>query len=132
VSAFLRVAVGAEWYALEVSGVREIAELGDIFAVPGAGPHVMGVCNLRGEVLPVVRLDRLLDAAAVTPRRLVLVEDAGRRAALAVSVADAVEELSEHAAADGGPGTGAVLHDGRLLGVLDPGALLDEVERSIA
>jgi chemotaxis signal transduction protein len=138
VSTYLRIGLGPEHYALEVGHVREVSEARDIVAVPGAGPHVLGVCNLRGEILPVVRLDGLLRVDAPPVRRIAVVEEAGRRAGLAISHAAEVEELErpgeEDAAAGlaGGLLRASVLHEGRLIGVLDVAALLDAVEGGAA
>jgi len=45
-----------EWYALPVSGVREVARVPPLTEVPRAPAHLLGVMNLRGEVLPVYDL----------------------------------------------------------------------------
>ena len=51
----VRVRVAGEHYALPVEDVLEVAELRAITPVPGAPPAVLGVRNLRGQVLPVRR-----------------------------------------------------------------------------
>ena len=123
----VRVRIGDEEYALPVRHVPEIAELGEITPVPGAPAAVLGIRNLRGEVLPVFDLASVLAAAGeVAPRRIVVADVDGRRCALAV---DAVTEVSELDAAEEGVDSplleGAVLVDGRLIGLLDVPALLD-------
>lgn len=50
--------LGTERYALETRLVREIARLDDFTPVPGAPDFVLGVVNLRGEVLAVMDLRR--------------------------------------------------------------------------
>ncbi len=62
--------VGAEPFAFDVRRVREVVVLDELTAVPAAPPQVVGVANLRGDVLPIVDPARLL---GVAPRR------AGRR-----------------------------------------------------
>jgi len=54
---------------MPVENVLEVADLGGVRAVPGARPEVLGVRNLRGQILPVVDLARLLGIgrAAVQP-----------------------------------------------------------------
>lgn len=123
----VRVQIGDEDYALPVRHVPEVADLGDITPVPGAPPAVLGIRNLRGEVVPVFDLASALGAAG-TPdlRRIVLVEAAGRRCALAVDAVTAVTELPEaQEIADSSLLEGAFLDDGRLVGVVDVPALLD-------
>jgi len=123
----LRVVIGAEHYALDVTLVREVAELGDVVPVPGASTHVAGVQSLRGELLPIIHPQALLGVTAGTPRRVVVVDHAGRRAGLAVDRADDVSELAPADEAAGPLTHGAVLYEGRLVGVLDVPALLDAV-----
>ena len=70
-------ALDREEYGIPVAQVREVIRVGDITRVPQAPPHVRGVTNLRGRILPVVELrSRLGLAPAVpTPRsRIVVVE----------------------------------------------------------
>jgi purine-binding chemotaxis protein CheW len=57
----LSFGLGSERYAIEAACVREVARLTDLTPVPGAGDFVMGVTNLRGEVICVVDLRRFFD-----------------------------------------------------------------------
>jgi len=133
VKTYVRVAVGGEHYAIAVERVREVAEIGNVVPVPGAGPNIMGIRHLHGEVLPVVGLTGLLGAPAGAPvRRIVVVEDERRRAGLGVDVVDGVGELPEPDAAGHPLTRGAVLDRGALVGVLDVHALLDAVSASVA
>ena len=45
-----------EEYGLPVLRVREIIKMMDITVVPQVPPHVKGVLNLRGKVIPVIDL----------------------------------------------------------------------------
>jgi purine-binding chemotaxis protein CheW len=85
--------VGAEEYALPVEHVLEVAEVGSISPVPGAPEPVLGVRNLHGQVLPVVDLAPVLGMERRGDRsRLLVAEEAGRRAGLVV---DDVLEVGE-------------------------------------
>jgi purine-binding chemotaxis protein CheW len=53
---YLTFALGAEEYGLPVLKVREIIKILAITQVPHVPPHVKGVINLRGKVIPVVDL----------------------------------------------------------------------------
>lgn len=53
---YLTFALAGEEYGLPVLKVREIIKILDITVVPQAPPHVKGVINLRGKVIPVVDL----------------------------------------------------------------------------
>ena len=53
---YLTFALGQEEYGLEILKVREIIGYMDITSVPQTPDYVMGVINLRGQVIPVVNL----------------------------------------------------------------------------
>jgi purine-binding chemotaxis protein CheW len=83
-----------EEFGVPVLRSREIVRVGEITRIPEAPPHIRGVFNLRGRILPVVDLrTRLgLPAAPVTPRsRLILVDAHGRQLAL---LCDAVSRMT--------------------------------------
>ena len=127
----VRVQVADEHYALPVADVLEVAELGDVTPVPGAGPAVLGIRNLRGQVLPVVDLATIFEVAPGKAERIVIVERDGLRAGLAVDAVAGVEQLPE-ATEEVGSGhlVGAALADGALVGVIDVESVLAAVQRS--
>src|SRR5437867_2813431 len=55
--------VGAEPFAFDLRRVREVVVLDELTAVPAAPPQIVGVANLRGDVLPIVDPSRLLGTA---------------------------------------------------------------------
>jgi chemotaxis signal transduction protein len=124
------VTVASEAHALPVEEVLEVAEMGDVTPLPGAPRAIMGVRNLRGQVVPVVDLAGVLGLpGAPLPSRIVIVERAERKAGLAVDAVVGVEELPDASEeADSPHLTGAALFDGALVGVLDVGSVLDAVE----
>ena len=113
--------VGGEAYAVPVENVREVAELGELTPVPGAGRAVLGVRNLRGEVLPVFDLATVFGAESEGGReRLVVAEGAGRRAGLAIDAVTDVGPLPEAVQeAESDLLTGTALADGELVGIID-------------
>ena len=127
----VRLRVGAEAYALPVENVLEVAQLGQIAPVPGSGPYVLGVYNLRGEVLPVFDLSKLFGIEQEgEPDRLLVTEHAGRKAGFAVSevsdvgeLPDAVQEAESEFLA------GASLFQGELIGIIDVPRVFDALER---
>ena len=117
----VRVRVGRELYALPVTNVLEVAELGDLTTVPAADHSVLGVRNLNGRVLPVVDLASVFGIArdGAAPR-LVVAEHDGSLAGFVVDEVTDVAELGsdrEHVEVDFL--THAVLEDGQLIGVVD-------------
>jgi chemotaxis-related protein WspD len=67
--AFTLFRIGAEWLALPTSAVSEITSTRAIHCLPHRPPVVLGVVNVRGELLICVSLGRLLgvDPAAAAP-----------------------------------------------------------------
>lgn len=53
---FLTFYLGEEEYGIEILTVREIMGIMPVTTVPHTPPHVVGVINLRGQVIPVVDL----------------------------------------------------------------------------
>ena len=119
--AYLRLRIGAEAYAVPVEFVREVFELGRVEAVPGARPEILGVRNVRGQILPVAELAPLLGLArAAPPGRLLLAEAGGRQAGFAVDEVGGVSELPALTEeTQSGLLTGATFADGELTGVID-------------
>jgi purine-binding chemotaxis protein CheW len=131
-TAHVCIGLGAERYGVAVEHVREVAELGTIVPVPGAGPHVAGVRHLHGEILPIVRLHDLLGSPAGSPRRIVVVHDGDRYAGLAVDCADDVDDLPAPAAPGEAFTYGSVLHGGAVVGLLDVAAILDAASTPVS
>lgn len=126
--AHVRVRVAGEQYALPVERVLEVADLGEIAAVPGSPPEIVGLRNLRGQVLPVVALAAVLGLDGGEPDRVVVTESGELRAGLRV---DAVVEVGDLPApteqVESDYLVGACLVDGELVGVLDVDALLTRI-----
>ncbi|MBB6251032.1 chemotaxis protein CheW [Nitrospirillum iridis] len=61
----LEFTVGAERYGFETSAVAEVLALNGLTAVPKAPAFIAGVTTVRGQVLPLVDLGRLLDLGGV-------------------------------------------------------------------
>lgn len=125
-------------YALPLASVREVVEAPATFTrVPRAPATVRGVMTLRGRVIPVVALARLLGlpAAVPGPGARVLLLDVGRRElGLLVSAVDGVEALER-----GGPGPrpsplvqGLARAGDAPVTVLDPAGLDAAIAASVA
>jgi chemotaxis signal transduction protein len=130
----VRVRSGGEHYALAVEAVREIAKIGAITPVPGAAAEILGVWNLRGDVMAVIDLAALLGLGReAEPGRIVVAEQGDLRAGLVVESVVDVGPLPEALEpADSEFVSAAVLVDGVPVGVIDLGAALGAVSSRAA
>jgi purine-binding chemotaxis protein CheW len=92
--AMARFQLGAEHYALELPYLREVAQLTSITPVPGAPDFVMGVTNLRGEILSVFDLRKLLGVKPTGLSDMARLLVLGRERAELGILADAVSEVA--------------------------------------
>lgn len=127
----VQVRVGREAYAIPVTHVLEVLDLEELTPLPGSGSHVLGLRNLRGQVLPVFDLAALLGAGeGAAPAHLCVASRNGDVAGLAVdevtevaALPDVGEEIESPLLAR------SLLVDGRLVGVIDADALFAELDR---
>ena len=117
----MRVRLGGESYAVAVENVIEVGGVGELSPVPGAHGAVLGVRNLRGEVLPVFDLASVLGITGDSlPLCLLVAEHGSLRAGFAIdevtdvgTLPPVAEETQSKLLA------GAALDDSRLIGVID-------------
>jgi purine-binding chemotaxis protein CheW len=123
---YLLVALGPERYALPADNVLEVGRLADATAVPGAPAGVVGLTNIRGQVVPLLDLGALVGVETTrSADAMVLVDDGDRQACLAVDALLDVDALDESSGqAEAGPVRASVLVDDALVGVLDVNELL--------
>jgi chemotaxis signal transduction protein len=118
---YAQLRLASESYAIPIAHVVEIATLGDLTPIPGARHEIVGVRNLRGQILPVIDLAQLLGLNPVAPPRQLLVAESGSiMAGFAIDEVNHVGELpdpSEGAESDFLLGT--MIHDGELLAVIN-------------
>ena len=122
---------GGVTVAIAASSAREVSPRSAAVRLPGAPEFVCGVVNVRGTLVPLVDLGRLLDAEPANPSGWVVTLDlGGRRCALAV------DSLPVLRAADAPPGAGPtgqaflpaeVCVAGTTLPLLDVDALADDI-----
>jgi chemotaxis signal transduction protein len=125
----VRVRLGGESYAVAVENVIEVGGLGKLSPVPGAHGSVLGIRNLRGEVLPVFDLASVLGITGDgLPQYLLVAEHGSLRAGFAVDEVTDVgglppiaEETQSRLLA------GAALDDSGLVGVVDVEHLFAEL-----
>lgn len=129
---YVRLRVASESYAMPVLHVLEVTGLGDVAAVPGSRPEMLGVRNVRGRILPVVDLAVLLGIPRrAPPGRLIIAEAGERQACFAVEAVSEVGEMdppTEETLSD--LLIGAALAGGDLVGVIDVPGVFDSLERA--
>lgn len=67
----IKLSLGKERYGARASQVREIAKAPQIAKVPGTPSYILGVVNLRGEIIPVVDLKELMGLERIKPEEMV-------------------------------------------------------------
>jgi two-component system chemotaxis response regulator CheV len=79
-----------ELFGINVFKVREIMEMPQITAVAGSHPHMLGVVNIRGQIVPVIDLPMAVGCHASQGLKILMVTEFARS-----TQAFAVEEVDE-------------------------------------
>lgn len=135
--------LGTENYAVPVWRVKEIIRPIDTFPVPGMASPVEGVINLRGEIIPVIRIHEILgvesvdDDAGIRKKRIIILDPVGGGFGFSV---DEVMEVARIPSEDvrpapeagrdracGGAVLGIVHITGRMVVCIDPSKLITDV-----
>ncbi|RKX83764.1 MAG: chemotaxis protein, partial [Spirochaetes bacterium] len=84
-----------EEFGIYVKNVREIVRLPKITKVPGSPPYILGICNLRGNVIPVIdsktRFNESLKTEMTEHTRMLVTEMEGFTNGLVI---DSVSEVT--------------------------------------
>jgi purine-binding chemotaxis protein CheW len=125
----VRVRVGGEQYALGVAHVHEVVDLGELSAIPGSADNLLGLLNLRGEIVPAFDLASILQIDSdAHPRRLLITQRDGQRAALAVDeVLDVAPLDGAMQEADSPHLLASMVLDGALVGMLSVDGLFASI-----
>ncbi len=97
-SRWLRLRCGAQAYALELLKVQEVVLPVPLLALRGAAPSMLGIMNLRGQVVPVLDLCRHLGVPVTedsAQTRIVVLEENGETLGLRVSAVEDVANLTD-------------------------------------
>ena len=127
----MRLRVASEDYAMPVEHVLQVAPHGDVTPVPGSRPQMLGVRNMRGQILPVVDLALLLGIPRTAPpTRLLVAEAGGRQAGFAIDQVSEVGELADPTEeTDSDLLVGAALVGGDLIGIIDVNRVFAALEQ---
>ncbi|MGJ7520191.1 chemotaxis protein [Variovorax sp. LT1P1] len=129
-----------ELFGINVFKVREIIVTPSITAVAGSSPHVLGVTNIRGQLMPVIDLASAVGCVPKNGRNILLVTEYARTTqAFAVEEVDEIVRLewSQVLSAEGSTSSSGLItsiarldgdtHDTRLAQVLDVEQILRTV-----
>ncbi|MGQ9534478.1 MAG: chemotaxis protein CheW [bacterium] len=85
-----------ELFGLDIKKVREVTELPAIVPVPKSADFLLGLANIRGEVVPIISLRRRLGLAGDELCKLsLIVEESGRTAGLRVDELLGTKKINE-------------------------------------
>ncbi len=96
---WLRLRCDQQQYALELLKVQEVVLPTTLLPLRGAPRHMLGVMNLRGQVVPVIDLGLFLGREAIQSdglTRIVVLEEDGETLGLRVSAVEDVANIAEH------------------------------------
>ena len=68
VETFISFRLDTEWYAIRILKVREVIRIKQITALPSVPPHIIGLINLRGNILSVTDPKQLFGLASSSIR----------------------------------------------------------------
>ena len=129
--------IGSSLFALPIEGVHEVAEMAELACIPTLPRDVAGVINYRGDALPVVRRERLLEPGAGAldaPQHVLVISDRPSSPPCLGLEVDRVLGLVDGQPAKG-RGTDPVAErrplDGRLLSVVDATRLVARARKVI-
>jgi chemotaxis signal transduction protein len=122
----LRLRVGDDDYAVPMASAREVLAAPEITRLPTAPSSVLGVCNVRGEIIPVFDTGVLLGLGRSSSfQSIAIVETALGPAGLASGEVGESIELGDAVGDTDGPATvGAFAVGGGLAVLIDVEALL--------
>jgi chemotaxis signal transduction protein len=105
---------------------------GDLTAVPGALPEILGVRRLRGQIVPIIDLALVLGLHATAPQRqLLLAEADGVKAGFTIEEVRSVDELD--GPLDGVESDfllGVMVRDGEPFGIIDVARIISSLRRA--
>jgi purine-binding chemotaxis protein CheW len=97
-SRWLRLRCGGQTYALELLKVQEVVLPVPLLGLRGTAPSMLGIMNLRGQVVPVIDLGLHLGFAPIiedSQTRIVVLEENGDTLGLRVSAVEDVANLTD-------------------------------------
>ncbi len=69
---FLVFDLGGKLFAFELSNVREVVRVKEVTKVPRAPDYIKGVFNLRGQIVPLIDLSKVINAGSSKCREAII------------------------------------------------------------
>ncbi|WP_413584179.1 chemotaxis protein CheW [Bdellovibrio sp. HCB274] len=95
---YLTFIVDGQIFGLPIEKIREINSISDITKVPNAPPHVVGVMNLRGKIIPVADLNLRLNGSQTVNSKetcTIVVDFGSGQVGLIVDAVNSVTDIEE-------------------------------------
>lgn len=99
-SQYLTFILGEEHYGVDILRVQEIKGYTAVTRIPNTPPHIKGVLNLRGAIVPIVDLRAKFSMAAVEPTMFTVIVVVVVRSRIMGIIVDAVSDVLDIAAKD--------------------------------
>ena len=132
------IALGGEFFAIDLRHVREVFELESITPVPGMPASLVGVANLRGTVVPLADLRPSLGVSiSATPKYVVVVRHGTQQVGILIDEVPEIRTIhpddmlaaSTHGVTESRPFlSGLVKIENRMSGLVEEQRLLACVE----
>lgn len=116
----------SELYGINVFKIREIVSMPEITPIAGALPHMLGVVNLRGQIIPVIDLPGFIGCTPKSGLNIILVTEFARTTqAFAVEAVEDIVRLewNQVMSAESSSANGMVTSIARLDGNVDKSRL---------
>ena len=121
----------SELFGINVFKVREIVAMPTVTAIAGSLPHMMGVVNIRGQIIPVIDLPSVVGCTPKSGLNIMLVTEFARTAqAFAVEAVEDIVRLdwNQVLPAEGGVANGMVTSIARLESNIDSPKLVQVLD----
>lgn len=109
---FLSFMVGNEYFAVPLLKVREVIGMPEVTAIPQAPAHVVGIINLRGQIITIFDLRSRLNANTKGEQPTVIIcEMSFGQMGMIVDMVSSVLSAESEQISDVPPGSRAANHD---------------------
>ncbi len=114
--------LGQEYYGIELKEAKEIVAKAPVYPVPGTEEHILGVINLRGEIIPLIDLKFRLNLGKSNlekPFQIIVIGIFEEPLAMLVDVVEDIVEVSEILSSEESVLKGKTQIGGKIVGLLD-------------